>query len=110
MRLVRVRLCNFRCYKDETTIDIDDVTAFIGKNDSGKSSILDAIGAFFDEVTIDQDDASKTGDKSDLRIICEFEDLPTSLIVDADYETNLTNEHLLNEHSRLEIHKVYNGS
>ena len=110
MRLVRVRLCNFRCYKDETTIDIDDVTAFIGKNDSGKSSILDAIGAFFDEVTIDQDDASKTGDKSDLRIICEFEDLPTSLIVDADYETNLTNEHLLNEHRRLEIHKVYNGS
>jgi len=110
MKLVRVRLRNFRCYKDETPIDIDDITAFIGKNDSGKSSVLDAIGAFFDEMTIDQDDASKTGNKSDLRIICEFEDLPTSLIVDADYETTLGNEYLLNKHGQLEIHKVYNGS
>lgn len=110
MKLVRVRLRNFRCYKDETTIDIDDVTAFIGKNDSGKSSILDAIGAFFDEVKVDQDDASKTGNKSDLRIICEFEDFPTSLIVDADYKTDLRNEYLLNEQGQLEIHKVYNGS
>ena len=49
MNLVRVRLRNFRCYKDEISIDIGDITAFIGKNDSGKSSILDALSIFFEE-------------------------------------------------------------
>jgi predicted ATP-dependent endonuclease of OLD family len=89
-------------------MQLGDLTAFIGKNDSGKSSVLDALDIFFNDAKIDQDDASKTGDASDVRISCEFEDLPRSLIVDVDYETTLEQEYLLNEQSRLEIVKLYN--
>jgi len=109
MKLARVRLRNFRCYQTETAVDIGDITALVGKNDSGKSSILDALAIFFDDGTPDAEDPSIGGNKADVRIICEFEELPHSLVIDADHPTNLTSEYLLNEQGRLEIHKVYNG-
>ena len=31
MKLVKLKLKNFRCYRDEIEIDIDDLTCFIGK-------------------------------------------------------------------------------
>ncbi len=43
MRLTKIKLTNFRCYKDETVIDLNDLVVFVGKNDSGKSSIFDAL-------------------------------------------------------------------
>lgn len=110
MRLARVRLKNFRCYKDETSIDIDSLTVLIGKNDAGKSAVMDALDVFFNEAKLDADDAARSGDRSDLRIICEFEDFPDSLILDVDYPTTLADEYLLNGEGRLEIHKVYNGA
>lgn len=108
MRLARVRLRNFRCFKEEFEVEIDNLTALIGRNDAGKSSILDALDIFFNDAQIDSEDGSCDGNKEDVRIICEAEDLPSSLVVDVDYETTLENEHLLNEDNRLEIHKVYN--
>ena len=48
MRLVGVKLMNFWRYRDETPIPLDDLTVFIGKNDAGKSSALEALGIFFD--------------------------------------------------------------
>ena len=47
MRLTKMKLKNFRCYKEETDIFFaDNITVFIGKNDSGKSSIFDALDIF----------------------------------------------------------------
>ena len=43
MRIVSVRIKNFRGYRDEVTIKIDDLTVLIGKNDAGKSTILDML-------------------------------------------------------------------
>lgn len=108
MKLVCVRLRNFRCFKEELGVDIGNLTAFIGKNDAGKSSILDALDVFFNDATVDSEDGCCAGNKEDVRIICEFKDLPPSLVVDVDYVTTLENEYLLNENNRLEIHKVYN--
>ena len=110
MRLCKVRLRNFRCYKDETSFDINDLTVFAGRNDVGKSTVFDALNIFFEEGKIDADDPCINGDKKDVRIICEFEDFPEELIIDADYGTNLENEYLLNEEGRLEIQKLYDGS
>jgi predicted ATPase len=110
MRLAKVRLKNFRCYKEEIGIEIDNLTVIVGKNDAGKSAILDALAIFFEETKIDADDAYTSGDPKDVRIICEFDDLPKSLILDADHPTSLEEEYLLNENGRLEIHKVYNTS
>jgi len=110
MRLRTVRLRNFRCYKDETSFDINDLTVFAGRNDVGKSTVFDALNIFFEEGKIDADDACVNGDKKDVGIICEFDDLPEELVIDADYATSLENEHLLNENGLLEIHKIYDGS
>lgn len=110
MKLRRATIRNFRCFKDEISVDFDSVTALIGKNDAGKSAILQALEIFFDQKKPDADDAAKHGDRTDMAITCEFDELPTSLILDATSQTNLTKEHLLNSENRLEIVKVFNGS
>jgi putative ATP-dependent endonuclease of OLD family len=109
MRLLKVMLRNFRCYKEETWIDIGELTALIGRNDSGKSSIMDALEIFFDDKVPDAGDGSIGGDKSKIEIACVFDKLPSSVVIDADYPTTLENEHLLNAEGMLEIHKVYKG-
>ena len=109
MKLRQLRVRNFRCFCDEAELNLGDFTALVGKNDSGKSTALQALATFFGEYKPDQDDACNGGDKSDVRIVCEFEDLPETIVIDANHSTTLACEHLLNEQGRLEIHQVFNG-
>lgn len=110
MKLERLRLRNFRCYKDEISVAFDDITALIGKNDAGKSTIMDALDIFLNDSLPDSDDGCKNGDLKDITIICEFTDFPATVIIDEDYPTSLSAEYLLNPTGYLEIHKKYNGS
>lgn len=110
MKLARLRLRNFRCFRDEITIDFNDITAFVGQNDSGKSTIMEAIDLFLNDNAPDKDDASKDGDAKDLTIICEFTDLPEEVIIDDANPTELSTEFLLNDDGKLEIHKNYSGN
>lgn len=71
---------------------------------------MDALDLFFNEKSPDKDDASKIGDHRDLTIICEFNDLPTKVVIDEDYDTELKTEFLLNQNGNLEIKKTYDGS
>jgi len=109
MKLKRLRLRNFRCFQSETTVDFDDITALIGKNDSGKSTVMEALDLFLNDKNPDNNDASKGGDPKDLTLICEFADLPSEVVVDEDNSTNLGTELLLNADGYLEIHKTYSG-
>ncbi|MBA1299190.1 ATP-binding protein [Pseudomonas carnis] len=109
MKLAQIRLRNFRCYKDEISIDFGDMTALVGRNDAGKSTIMEALDIFFNDGLPDKHDASKTGNTADLCIIAVFEDLPESLVLDQTQPTSLAAEHLLNVDGKLEIHKVFNG-
>ena len=52
MFLKEIILQNFRGYKNQHRIPIDRLTAFIGKNDAGKSSVFDALAIFFEHVRI----------------------------------------------------------
>jgi len=90
-------------------VQFGDITALIGKNDAGKSAIMDALSIFFEESKPDVDDACNSGDKSDLCVACEFSDLPDELVLDATNTTTLESEYLLNDSGNLEIHKVFNG-
>ena len=56
MRLVRLKVRNFRCYANEISVDFDDLTAIIGRNDAGKSALLEALAVFFEEAKLDKDD------------------------------------------------------
>ncbi|MEE2032968.1 ATP-binding protein [Rhodococcus chondri] len=109
MRLRKVKIRNFRCYTDEIEVDFDSLTSIIGKNDAGKSTILEALAIFFDQQKPDADDAAKAGVKSDMSITCEFDQLPDRLVLDATSASSLSQEWLLNEAGRLEIRRTYNG-
>ncbi|MGX5733036.1 ATP-binding protein [Bosea thiooxidans] len=110
MKITKLKLENFRCFKEEICIAFDDITGVVGRNDVGKSTIMDSLAIFFEDSKPDKDDACLSGDRKAVRITCEFDDLPDEIILDADYETDLASEYLLNERGRLEIRKTYDGS
>ncbi|ABC62243.1 AAA family ATPase [Erythrobacter litoralis] len=100
VELAKVTIENFRCYREPISIDIENLTALVGRNDVGKSAIMDALAIFFEVAKLDRDDACKTGDPTNVRITCEFDSLQ-DVILDTDYETNLVSEFLLNNDGRL---------
>lgn len=96
MKIKNFKIRNFRGYKGEVTIDFDNFTAFVGKNDIGKSSVLEALDIFFNDgkgiVKQDKDDINKQalaeGD-TDIVITACFEELPERIVIDATNETSL---------------------
>lgn len=49
MKLKLVKLTNFRGYQGTTIIPIDEaMTGIVGRNDFGKSTILEALAIFFE--------------------------------------------------------------
>ena len=110
MRLESVRIKGFRCFEKETELSIDDFTAILGRNDVGKSSLLEALQLFFDDDSPDAGDVCMRAEEKEVRIACEFSDLPEELVIDADHPTSLEAEFMLNSKGFLEIHKVYDGS
>lgn len=110
MRLVGLTVENFRCYAAPITVRFSDLTALVGRNDVGKSTLMDALSIFFEVSSPDKDDACKTGDAKQMRIACEFDRLPPSLIVDADFSTTLDAEKLLSDRGTLIIRKTFNGT
>ena len=56
MKIVSLTLENFRSYRTHVTIAFNDLTVLIGKNDIGKSSVLEALDIFFDNRSIDKND------------------------------------------------------
>jgi putative ATP-dependent endonuclease of the OLD family len=109
MKLKSVVLRNFRCYRDETRIEIGNLTALIGKNDVGKSTILEALEIFFNNtaVKIDTQDACIHCESKEVMIGCEFDELPDRLVLDETAATTLKDEYLLNARGCLEIRKVF---
>lgn len=112
MILEEVRIKNFRGYRTETIIPISNLTAFIGKNDAGKSSVLEALEIFFNNslVVCEREDLNINADNNQIDITCVFSDYPNEIIIDAAAPTSLANEYLLNENNRLEIKKVFAAS
>lgn len=49
MRLRKLKLKNFRGYRNSTEIIIDEsMTGIVGRNDFGKSTLLEALAIFFE--------------------------------------------------------------
>jgi energy-coupling factor transporter ATP-binding protein EcfA2 len=112
MKLISLKIKNFRCYKNEVEIKIDDLTTIIGKNDIGKSTILEALEVFFnnDLVKIDPTDANIHSSDKKVVITCEFEDLPKKIVLDSSLGTTLKDEYLLTKDGKLRITKEYDCS
>ena len=61
MKLESVSINNFRCYAEEISVNFQDLTTFVGKNDIGKSSVLEALEIFFNNDTVVSGSADGTG-------------------------------------------------
>ena len=112
MKLVSVLIENFRCYKDQVIVPVDNITTLIGKNDIGKSTVLEALEVFFNNelIKIDATDANVyTGNKT-VTIACEFTDLPSEIILDATSKTDLKKEYLVSKNETLIIFKQFDCS
>lgn len=111
MKIRSIRIKNFRGYRYEVTINIDDLTVLIGKNDAGKSTILDMLEIFFnDEKKIDKNDVNKTcRANNDLETIfaVRFSALPAEIDIDAGCPTTLKNEYLTIGVDEFEVVKRY---
>lgn len=114
MKIETLRIKNFRGYSNETTVKFEKLTAFVGKNDIGKSSILEALDIFFNDgkgiIKLDKNDVNvgaRANQENEVSIAICFSELPERIVIDATNETTLTNEHLLNSDGFLEIIKKY---
>ncbi|ASM22329.1 MULTISPECIES: ATP-binding protein [Serratia] len=110
MRLEKLILKNFRGYHGEHSIDINSLTALVGRNDVGKTTILDAIGIFFDHKLCKYDSTDKcvdSTDNDDVIIGCVFSNADVRIILDSTSVTDLKSEYLLNNAGKLEIYKIF---
>jgi putative ATP-dependent endonuclease of OLD family len=109
MILEILKIKNFRGFKTETVIPIINLTALIGKNEAGKSSVLDALEIFFNNslITCEKEDLNIEADNNQIEITCVFSQFPNELVIDAVNPTTLKAENLLNTEGKLEIKKVF---
>ncbi|PUU90489.1 ATP-binding protein [Halanaerobium sp.] len=113
MILKKLMLKNFRGYKN-ATINFDaNLNVVVGKNDVGKSTILEALEIFFNADTVkpEIEDLCVTCEEPQMRIGVVFDvNKDREYLVDSANRTNLNEEFLLNENNELEIHKVWDCS
>ena len=112
MRLKSLTLKNFRAYQSETKIVFDQLTTIIGRNDIGKSTILDALEIFFNNQTvkIDSLDSNIHSTDRNVEITCEFTDFPCEISIDTSSPTSLKNEYLLSKEGTLIVSKIFDCS
>ena len=101
MKLTKLKLKNFRGYREETIINFDDLTAFVGKNDVGKSTILEALDIFFNDknsvAKMEKSDINKQSQQdgdTDICISACFSELPERIVIDSSNETSFSAEYL----------------
>ncbi|NCP53137.1 MAG: ATP-binding protein [Flavobacteriales bacterium] len=111
MKIVSLTIENFRSYRNPITITFNDLTVLIGKNDIGKSTIMEALDIFFENRKMDSDDinndAKANNEHSKISVV--FSNLPDDIDLDSGAKTNLTDEYLLNSNSLLEIKKDFSS-
>lgn len=81
MRLAKVRIINFRCFKQEE-VYFDNYSCLVGPNGSGKSTILMALNVFFrntqapsDVINLQEEDFHGKDTTNPIEITCTFVDL-----------------------------------
>ncbi len=96
MKLVSFEVLGFRGYREPRKVSLQSLTTFVGKNDAGKSSLMDALDLFFDDAKkLDKEDLCVDPNIDTATLTAEFVEFPTELILDAAATTSLSSEYLL---------------
>lgn len=114
MKIKAVTVNRFRGYPQPVRVEVDDLCVLVGRNDIGKSTILEALDVFFNEgkgcIKIDKEDLNKAclaqGDDQ-IEIGVEFTDLPLTIILDSTNTTTLEEEYLLTADRTLHVVKRF---
>ncbi|KZL89404.1 AAA family ATPase [Clostridium magnum] len=89
MEIREIQIKNFRSVKEISINNITKIMGFLGKNNSGKSAILNAIRMFWGELELTEDDFHKKSDNIDLKISFEVNDkYINKLILDSKWGIN----------------------
>lgn len=117
MKIKSVRVNRFRGYDQPVRLEIENLCVLVGRNDIGKSTLLEALDIFFNEgkgcVKLDKDDINKkclAAGEDCIEIEVEFTELPAKILIDATNETTLSDEYLLSAEGTLQIIKRYPGA
>lgn len=108
MKIAQLKLLNFRGYEDVTIKFANDFNLIIGKNDIGKSTILEAMEIFFnnDVVKVDINDLNVFSKNKTMSIQISF--IPSNMAYTIDtIPTNIKNEYLLDQNGYLTIKKTW---
>jgi predicted ATP-dependent endonuclease of OLD family len=102
MRISAIRIENFRALRDIPIIEFTEMPVIVGKNDTGKSSILYALAVFFEERTLTSADFTRGTNKDEpLKIEVHFTELPENAT------KTLAGKKLLSCNNNLIIKKIF---
>jgi len=109
MRIHSITVNNYRPFKVLEDVRLGQLTTMVGKNDTGKSSILRAIQLFFEKKPkIDPSDVhDNAAPNEDVMIEIVFTSFPEKIEIEEGIETTLRDEMLLDENEYLRIRKTY---
>lgn len=114
MKIKSITVNRFRGHDIPVKVEIDNLCVLVGKNDKGKSTLLEALDIFFNEgkgcVKLDKEDINKNclaNGNDCIEIEVEFSDLPKSILIDASNETTLQEEYLVTLADTLHVIKRY---
>jgi len=107
MKVVAVALHGFRPFRDRVVISLGPITTLVGKNDAGKSALLHALNAFFNDVIDEADFNNGFDPNAPITIECSFVDLPEKLELEEGVYTTFLDENLVDHQRRLTIRKSF---
>jgi putative ATP-dependent endonuclease of OLD family len=103
MKIYDLSIKNFRGIEEVLKLKVGDINSFVGKNDSGKSSILKALDAFFNDKFSLNDiyKGIKEGEVSEISIRFEPEYPINNLALDAEGKIHLTKTFSINNAGKI---------
>lgn len=110
MRVNSISAKNYRPFKRLDETKLNSLAVLIGKNDSGKSSILRALQAFLSNKPLQQSDLHHGAtDDDNICIEVSFNSLPEKVKFEKDVDTTLEEENLVDNNCHLRIRKTYSS-
>jgi len=103
MRIFDISILNFRGVKSLIKLKAGDINSFVGKNDSGKSNILKALDAFFNDKFTPNDvfKGISENEKTEISIRFEPQENINPLALDIDGKISLTKVFTFNSAGKL---------
>jgi predicted ATP-dependent endonuclease of OLD family len=110
MEIKKLVLSNFRGINTQKTIKLNLLNVIVGKNDSGKSTILKALDLFLNEPTFDKSLKNNKSCETIVEIELFFKTNNERVLIDESIKTTLEEEEILNENGLLQLKKTWDTS